>query len=161
MWRQFTSSFFNKVDAKGRVSVPAPWRKALELRGAESNIVLIPGFRDRRCIEGYAPDTYQAIAAAIGKMHPSDPNRKKLEYRVMSRAVPMQVDDNGRIVIGADLRGAFSLEPEAVFLGLGDSFQIWSRASYDLHIAPMMDEDDEDGDPLAALPWDGATGLMQ
>lgn len=161
MWRQFTSSFFNKVDAKGRVSVPAPWRKALELRGADGNLVLIPGFRDRRCIEGYAPDTYQALAAAISRMHPSDPNRKKLEYRVMSRAVPMQVDDNGRIVIGSDLRGAFSLEPEAVFVGMGDSFQVWSRASYDLHVAPMMDEDDEDGDPLAALPWDSATGLMQ
>lgn len=158
MWRRFTSSFFNKVDAKGRVSVPAPWRKALDARGADGALILVPGFRDRNCIEGYAPDTYESLAAAIAAMHPADPNRKKLEYRLMGRAVPMQVDENGRIVIGADLRAAFGLEPEAVFVGVGDSFQIWSRAAYDLHVAPMMEDDEDDGDPLAALPWPGGAG---
>ena len=99
MWRRFTSSFFNKVDAKGRVSVPAAWRKTLEARGADGNLILVPGFRDRRCIEGYAPDTYETLAAAISSMHPSDPKRRKLEYRLMGRAVPLQVDENGRIIL--------------------------------------------------------------
>ncbi|MAS44582.1 MAG: hypothetical protein CML46_05380 [Rhodobacteraceae bacterium] len=158
MWRRFTSSFFNKVDAKGRVSVPAAWRKTLEARGADGNLILVPGFRDRRCIEGYAPDTYETLAAAISSMHPSDPKRRKLEYRLMGRAVPLQVDENGRIVIGADLRNAFGLEPEAVFVGMGEGFQLWSRAAYDLHVAPVMDDDEDDGDPLAAMPWPGSNG---
>lgn len=153
MWQQFTSSFFNKVDTKGRVSLPALWRKALELRKADGNIVLVPGFRDKNCVEGYAPDEYQRLAAAVSRMHPSDPKRRKLEYRLMGRALPLQIDDNGRIVLPADMRRAYGLDGEAVFVGVGESFQLWSREGYDLHVAPI--DEDDDFDALAALPWDG------
>tara|TARA_Y100000815_G_scaffold195598_1_gene179089 strand:+ start:528 stop:1004 length:477 start_codon:yes stop_codon:yes gene_type:complete len=153
MWQQFTSSFFNKVDTKGRVSIPALWRKALELRNAEGNIVLVPGFRDKNCVEGYAPDEYQRMSAAVSRMHPSDPNRRKLEYRLMGRALPLQLDDNGRIVLPKEMRDRFDLGGDVAFVGTGDSFQIWSKARYDEMIAPL--DDDEDFDALSAMPWDG------
>ncbi len=154
MWQQFTSSFFNKVDAKGRVSIPALFRKALDLRNADGNLVLVPGFRDKRCVEGYAPDAYEALARSIRSMHPADPNRRKLEYRLMGRALPLQIDENGRIVLPAEMRQAYGLDGEAVFVGMGDSFQLWSGEGYKTHVAPMM-EDDDDFDPLSALPWPG------
>ncbi len=154
MWQQFTSSFFNKVDAKGRVSVPALFRKALELRGADGRLVLVPGFRDKHCVEGYAPDAYERLARSVRRMHPSDPRRKKLEYRLMGRAQPLDVDENGRIVLPADLRARYDLGAEAVFVGLGDSFQIWSREGYETHVAPILEADEDDDDAFAALPWD-------
>lgn len=158
MWQQFTSSFFNKVDAKGRVSIPALWRKALELRNADGHIVLVPAFRDRNCVEGYSPDEYQRLAAAVSRMHPSDPNRRKVEYRLMGRALPMQLDDNGRIVIPREMREAFGLDGDVVFVGTGDSFQIWSKAKHDEFIAPL--DDDADFDAFSAIPWDGAGALQ-
>ncbi|MGM0583057.1 MAG: division/cell wall cluster transcriptional repressor MraZ [Pseudomonadota bacterium] len=152
MWQRFTSNFTNKVDAKGRVSLPAPFRKALDARKAEGAVILVPGFRDRRCIEGYSPDVYERFAAALAAMHPSDPKRKKLEYRLMGRAVPLQVDENGRLALPGDMRAAFDIDKrDVVFVGLGDSFQIWEKSAYEEVIGPLMD--DEEGDPLEDMPW--------
>ena len=92
------------------------------------------------------------MSAAVSRMHPSDPNRRKLEYRLMGRALPLQLDDNGRIVLPKEMRDRFDLGGDVAFVGTGDSFQIWSKTRYDEMIAPL--DDDEDFDALSAMPWD-------
>ena len=157
MWQRFTSNFTNKVDAKGRVSLPAPFRKVMEARGAEGMVVLVPGFRQKGCIEGYAPDTFDRIARSIERMHPSDPNRIRLERRVMGQAVPVQLDETGRLALPPVLRDRYGIDKELVFVGMSDRFEVWEKGAWDDRFGGAFDED-EDGDPLAGMPWPGPDG---
>ncbi len=156
MWQRFTSSSVHKVDSKGRVSVPALFRKALEVQGAEGMVVLVPGFRNRACIEGYAPKGFEDIAASIAQMHPADVNRRKLEHRFLGRSMPMQLDDNGRIVLPPALKSAFGIESSAQFVGMGESFQVWAPEAYEAEMAALFEDDDGLDDALALMPWKGA-----
>ncbi|MEO0681382.1 MAG: cell division/cell wall cluster transcriptional repressor MraZ [Pseudomonadota bacterium] len=153
MWRQFTSSSVHKVDGKGRVSVPAVFRKVLEGQGAEGQVFLVPGFRDARAIEGYAFDGHAAIGAQIARMHPASKPRKRLEHRFLGRTLPLQLDENGRIVLSPALRQDHGIAGQAQFVGLGDSFQIWAPEAYEAYLAELDDDDEEDA--FAAMPWPG------
>lgn len=155
MWTRFASSFTNRVDAKGRVSLPAPFRKVLEARGAEGWLVLVPGFRQKGCIEGYPPDEFGRIADWIDRMHPASEKRVKLERRVISRAMPVQLDDNGRLALPAAVKARIPAGSEAMFVGMSDRFEVWEAEAYE---AFLEDEDDEDGNPLADIPWPGPDG---
>jgi MraZ protein len=152
MWQRFTSSFTNKVDAKGRVSLPAPWRKVLEARGADGYVVFVPGFRQKGCLEGYAPDAFEEIARNIERMHPADQRRINLERRVMGQAAPVQIDETGRLALPGQMRARYGLSGEAVFVGMGDRFELWEKGAHDA----MLEAMDEDGDALAHMPWPGA-----
>lgn len=155
MSRQFTASMVCKVDGKGRVSVPAVIRRVLEVQGAEGRFYLVPGFRNPRCIEGYSPEGHAEIADRIAEMHPADRARRKLEHRFLARSLPFELDDTGRIVLAPRVRAEAGIEDEALFVGLGDSFQIWNPQAYDAEMEALFADDEADADPLAAMPWRG------
>lgn len=152
---QFTSSSVHKVDGKGRVSVPKLFRDVLTDEGAAGQMFLVPGFRDPRAIEGYGARGHAAIGAQIARMHPGDKARKRLEHKFLGRTLPMTLDDTGRIVLSPALRERFGLGASAHFVGVGESFQIWSPEAYAAFEAELWDDED-DGDALASMPWPGA-----
>lgn len=156
MAQRFTSNFTAKVDDKGRVSVPASFRRVLESEGAEGRLHLVPGFRNPRSVEGYAPSGFEAMAAMIARMHPADRNRRKLEYKFLGQSMDMQVDDTGRIVLPRELREAMGIGDRALFIGTGESFQIWAPEAHEAAMAELFADEDEGGDPLASMPWPGA-----
>jgi MraZ protein len=139
------------VDAKGRVSVPALFRRVLE-QGEAPGLVLIPRLRGQGCIEGFTLDYIDRIARAIGRMKPFSKARRRLEYEFMAGAIPMQLDENGRIVLSPKLQAEIGLDGQALFVGMGESFQIWAPEAYEAHLATL--DDGEDGDPFDQLPWD-------
>ncbi len=152
MWRRFSSNSVHRVDQKGRVSVPALFRKTLETLDAGGTVILVPGFRHPKAIEGYAPSGYEDIAAKISRMHPASRERKILEWRFTGQAQPMQVDETGRIVLSPQLKAAAGIGAEALFVGAGDSFQIWNPAA---HAETMRALEAETGpeDALEMMPW--------
>lgn len=153
MWQRFTSSSVHKVDAKGRVSVPALYRRVLE-QGDTPGLVLIPHLKGQNCIEVFSNDFYERMARAIGRMRPFSKERRRLEYEFMAGAIPMQLDDNGRIVLSPKLQEELGIDGQALFVGLSETFQIWAPEAYEAHRAQMAAEDGEDFDAFDAIPWD-------
>ncbi len=128
--RFFSSTTKNRIDAKGRVSIPAPFRKVLE-REAEPGVVLIPRMVGDPAIDCLGMSRFEEMADAIDDMAPLDPVTIALSNKIIGQARQVQIDDTGRIVLPPDLRKTFDLMgEEALFVGLGKTFQIWNPDAY-------------------------------
>ncbi|MFT7026574.1 MAG: MraZ protein [Paracoccaceae bacterium] len=125
MGQRFTSNSVHKVDSKGRVSVPAGFRRVLE-QASEPGVVLISDFRGRGHIEGYTQDEMAIIYADIEAMDRYSEEREDLEMEITSQTVHLPLDENGRILLTKAVLAENGITDTAVFLGMGTHFQIWS-----------------------------------
>ena len=136
MARRFRGESVHKVDQKGRVSVPAPFRRVLEegdpdwIDGLNPNFVLIYGLPGRPRLEGYTIEGVGRIDDAISRMPRFSRARAILERTLNTKSVYAQVDENGRIVLPGKLREMVGIDAEALFAGMGDRFQVWAPDAY-------------------------------
>lgn len=160
MARGFRGESVHKVDQKGRVSVPAPFRRVLEegdpdwKDGLNPNFVLIYGMPGAARLEGYTMRGIEKIDAAVSRMPRFSKARTILERMLNTKSVYAQVDENGRIVLSARLREMIGLEGEALFAGMGEKFQVWAPEAFqvdDADLEAAFAELDGDEDPFALM----------
>lgn len=146
MIRRFRGESVHKVDQKGRVSVPAPFRRVLEegdpdwTEGLNPNFVIIYGRPGRACLEGYSIRAVGEIDDMIAQLPRFSPEREIIERFINTRSVYAQVDENGRMILPAKLREMIGLEGEALFAGMGDKFQIWTPEGFAADEARMAEK---------------------
>ncbi|MDR1071684.1 MAG: division/cell wall cluster transcriptional repressor MraZ [Rickettsiales bacterium] len=124
----FLSSFTNKIDAKGRVAVPATFRAAVANDGF-AGVVLFRSFTGK-CIEGMPMSRMEALANATDQMNVFDEKLDELTAMLFADARQLAFDVTGRIVVPPDLLEHAEISGEAVFVGRGKSFQIWEPAAF-------------------------------
>lgn len=160
MARRFRGEFTQKVDAKGRVSIPAAFRRVLELgdpdwdKGELPNFVLVYGDKRRDFIEGYTMESMDEVDEKISKMPRGSKERRALERMFSGQAVQLTANDAGQIVLSPKLREKIGLEAEAFFIASGDTFQIWKPDTYSGQVDAMddwLEEYEDDFDPLTLL----------
>ncbi|MCA8868766.1 MAG: division/cell wall cluster transcriptional repressor MraZ [Rhodobacteraceae bacterium] len=163
MARRFRGESIHKVDAKGRVSIPAAFRRVLEENDPEwsdrqnPNLVLVYGGNTRKFLEGYSIAAMNEVDEQIESLPRGSSRRRQLERQFSGLAVNMQVDDTGRLVLSPKLREKVGIKDEAYFIASGDTFQIWQPEAYAEHAEKsdaFFDEFDEDFDPLILLDMD-------
>ena len=136
MIRRFMGESVHRVDQKGRVSVPAQFRRKLEVddpdcaQGLNPNLVLIYGLYGGRCLEGYSVLTFGELNDSISRMPRFSEDRKILERIINTKSLFTQLDENGRFVLPARLREQVGIGDEAYFAGMGDRFQVWAPDAY-------------------------------
>ena len=128
----FQGSALNAVDAKGRVSVPAFLRSVVERRGDARTIVLAK-HESFPCLSAYDP-AYAALKHAklerLFEKQEGD-SEAALEYQqrnLMAFAATEEVpyDSSGRVLLPPMMRRKGQVEDLALFLGVGETFQIWN-----------------------------------
>lgn len=124
----FLSSYENRLDTKGRISVPAGFRSSVSNDGF-AGVVLYRSFTNN-CIEGLSMSRMAKMAAATDQMGVFDAELDDLSAVVFADARPLMFDVTGRIVIPADLLSHAGITDRAVFVGRGNSFQIWNPAEF-------------------------------
>ncbi len=145
MLRRFRGESVHKVDQKGRVSVPAPFRRVLEegdpdwSDGQNPTLVLIYSGQGGKCLEGYTIEGIARLDEKVSRLPTFSKARKALERWLNTQSVYAQVDENGRIVLPARLREMIGVDAEALFAGMGDRFQIWTPEAYAEDMAGMDD----------------------
>ena len=133
---RFRGESRHKVDGKGRVSIPASFRRVLALadpewtEGLTPNFVMVYGNPAYRFIECYTMEEMERIEERIDAMR-HGPKRDALEEIYSSNSVDASVDDTGRIVIPAKLRERFGIGNEAVIVASLNTFRIWDPATYE------------------------------
>lgn len=158
MQEGFHGVWVHKVDGKGRVSVPADFRRQLEAEGATAALRLAPNLDGEACIDGYAYDHLQKIKSRIRRMQPGSKQRKALEHVFGARMTVLPIDPAGRVVLPAALREKAGLNGEIAFVGADQTFQIWPGALWAEKEAERDEAAMEDGNPLLALSWDDDEG---
>jgi MraZ protein len=120
----FLSTTTNKLDAKGRVSVPAAFRDALAAEATKAVVVLkspkLP------CLDGFAPSFMETMAQRLDSFDLFSDDQDDLAMSIFGQAQILQFDPEGRIPLPADLKAHASLNGEVAFVGLGRKFQIWN-----------------------------------
>ncbi len=162
MARRFRGEGLHKVDAKGRVSIPALFRRVLEANdepGADAkcpNLVIHYGTaRKGHFIECYTMTAAAEVDAQIDALPRGSKNRRAMEAYFHGQSQQTSVDETGRLVLSKQLRDLIGLEGEAKFVASGDTFKIWNPETYEAevaaHEAAILDELPDDVDPLTLL----------
>jgi MraZ protein len=124
----FLSTYANKIDKKGRVSVPAPFRSELE-RGQSNSFIVFPN-PEQNCIDAWDRDRIARYARDRDSFDPDSP-----EYATVSNVLlnsrSLTFDSEGRVNLPVDLISAVGIDGEVVFAGLGETFQIWSPVEFE------------------------------
>lgn len=167
MKRAFRGEITQKVDSKGRVSIPAKFCRVLEAcdpdwsDGKPAQLFLVYGHPGKSFAEGYTADGIAAVQDRIARM-PNGARRDMLRHVYFTKSEEIAVDGAGRIVLPRDVRDKIGLtgDGEAVFCGLGDTFRVWQAADYtNTHNAAMQSLLDQLGDAdiseLLNDDWDG------
>lgn len=132
----FRGEFHQKVDGKGRVSIPASFRRVLESQdpdwetGKRPRFVIVYGDDRRKYLECFTITAMEDVDARIALMQRGSPERRAMETLVYTLSTDAEVDEDGRIVLSQKLRDKLGLEGEAYFAGTADTFQIWKPDTY-------------------------------
>ncbi len=122
----FLSTSHNKIDKKGRVSVPASYRSQLELEGGP--LILFKSLQFK-CIEGTSMKRMNQYVDAIDELDAMS-NDASILRMMMADSFEIKFDTEGRIIIPESLISFSKIENFAVFVGIGRSFLIWSKNEY-------------------------------
>ncbi|SEW09879.1 MraZ protein [Aliiroseovarius sediminilitoris] len=168
MARRFRGESHHKVDAKGRVSIPALFRRVLEAgdpdwtEGLNPNLVIVYGDKRRNFLECYTIEAIDDVDRQIADLPRGSVERRALERMFNGQSLPTTVDETGRLVLPAKLRAKIGLENEAFFIATGDTFQIWKPETYEnvemAKAEAWLDSQPEDFDPLTLLSSGSASG---
>ena len=120
---QFMGSFTGKLDRKGRVSVPASFRAALERMGCP-DLVLRLSHTDS-CIEAWPLTTFETMASGLSQLEVFSEAHDDLSLSLFADAYPRRPDGDGRVMLAEDVVAQAGLSEAVTFMGRGTSFQIW------------------------------------
>jgi MraZ protein len=121
----FLSTHLNRVDKKGRVSVPASFRATLlNLPLAFAGVVLFRASK-QNCLEGFDHHTMASLSARLDHFDLFSDDQDDLATAIFGDSVQLPFDSEGRIVLPEDLMAHAGITDTAAFVGMGRKFQIW------------------------------------
>jgi MraZ protein len=124
----FSGSYVNKVDRKGRVSVPAPFRAVLNGQGLQG-IAAFPTPSGSRSLDCCGLDWLNQLSDRFASGGLYQPELDMAALLTLGAAQQLPFDGEGRILLPQPLVAHAGIEEAAAFVGLGRRFQIWAPHS--------------------------------
>ena len=125
----FLSTFTNKIDNKGRVSVPAQFRASLVNANFSGMIVYESFIND--AIEGCDLERIKKISESIDNLDPFSEERDAFATAVLGGSMQLTIDGDGRVILPESLLKKAKIKDSAVFVGKGSTFEIWQPAKFE------------------------------
>ena len=119
----FVSQFVNKIDKKGRVSLPSHFRNVLSKK-SNNEIILFKSLKFKS-IEGCSSERINKIADKIEKLDIFSDDQDDFATSIFSEIIPTNLDKEGRFLIPENLKLYSNITNEVTFIGQGHYFQIW------------------------------------
>ncbi len=119
----FLSKYFNKIDKKGRVSLPSSFRSVLP-KSNRNEIILYKSIKSKS-LEGCGVGRLEEIAKRINNLDFFSEDYDDFSTSIFSEIVTTNIDKEGRFLIPEDLKNYAGIKKEAAFFGQGHFFQIW------------------------------------
>ena len=125
----FLSTYENKLDKKGRVSVPASFRSYLSNLGY-NGVICYPSFNNLS-IEAWPQDRIEKISEAIDSLNPFEEKKDYFATSILSESINLQFDNEGRILLTNNLLKHAKIKNNILFVGQGKTFQLWEPNNYE------------------------------
>ncbi len=119
----FLGEFDHTVDGKGRVSLPAKFRPALD-----EGLVVTPGLDG--CLFIFTFTDFQVLGNRVSDLPLTLPGRRDFERMLFARAVHLSLDKQGRILLPQGLRKLAGLDGNVVVVGVNTRIEIWSQVAW-------------------------------
>ena len=127
----FLSTFVNKIDKKGRISVPAPFRTAVSDESFPG-IILFRSYKVN-AVEGCSLSWMERLSQSVDSMDLFSEDRDNLAATVFADAHQLAFDSDGRISLPTPLLDHGSFDDKVAFVGRGSTFQLWDPARFAAH----------------------------
>ena len=125
----FLSTYENKLDKKGRVSVPASFRSYLSSLGY-NGVICYPSFNNQS-IEACSQDRIEKLSNTIDSLNPFEEKRDYFATSILSESISLQFDSEGRISLPTKLLKHAKIKNNMLFVGQGKTFQIWESSIFE------------------------------
>lgn len=133
----FANTITNRLDAKGRVSLPAKFRQVLSEHGAET--VFIIQSPSLTALEAFGPGLRAELNARLAVFDPFSEDYDAFAQAFFGSSVELAWDTEGRIRLPDHFLSYAKITDEVVFAGLGRKFQIWDPAGFEIHRQRMRE----------------------
>jgi MraZ protein len=132
--QMFLGQYQHNVDSKGRLTIPVRYRDLLEdgayiTQGFDRNLMIM------------TTEAFETITQRVRQMSITDPRSRLLRRLIFSSGERVDVDKAGRILIPQFLRNAAGLDGEAMIVGVGDYFEIWSPELWAEQASQLQDSE--------------------
>ena len=142
----FLSTYVNKVDRKGRVSVPATFRSTLSLHRQPNLVIAFPSVR-LPALECTGSDRMAEMQERIETLEQFSEEYENLSL-LFADAHPLAMDGEGRVILPEPLKEHAHITDDVAFVGLGAMFQLWDPAGYEEHSSAVRERSRRQGTTL-------------
>jgi MraZ protein len=134
----FTSEYESKIDAKGRLILPARIKSQLPAlqsdngEGESYELVVRRGFE--QCLILYPMVEFKKVFSKISALNEFNEEYRKLQRNFLSGVVTLELDSNGRFLLPKNMLAYAKIEKEAMLIGMGNKVEIWNPEIYQKHL---------------------------
>jgi MraZ protein len=129
----FLSTYENKIDKKGRISVPAQFRSVIAAEKFTnvgfSGIIAYPSFI-HNCVEACGMQRIIRLSESIDALDPYSDSRDAFATSILGSSAQLAFDGEGRITLPEPLIETANLVDTAIFIGKGQTFEIWNPKNF-------------------------------
>lgn len=129
---RFVSNFTNRLDAKGRVSIPGPFRAVLARDGFEG-LFLHPAL-EAPALDAGGNALLAEIDGLLSTLPPYSDERDHLATALLGVSQVLKVDPEGRVQLTESLKSRAGITDQVAFVGLGSKFQLWAPDAFQTHL---------------------------
>ena len=130
---RFVANYTLRLDSKGRVSIPAPYRSVLGRDGFDG-LYCYPTL-DRAAIDAGGNALMAEIDALIVRFPPYSEERERFAVALYGTSETLKVDGEGRVILSEPLKAHAGIKDQVAFVGLGHKFQIWEPGRFRKELA--------------------------
>src|SRR5262245_2265750 len=135
---RFVSHYTLRLDAKGRVSIPAPFRAVLTRDGFDG-LYCYPAL-DRPALDAGGNALLAEIEALITRFAPYSEQREQFAAALYGTSEVLNIDGEGRVILTEPLRSHAGIADAVAFAGLGHKFQIWEPGHFRAELAEATEK---------------------
>lgn len=142
----FLSTYVNKVDRKGRVSVPATFRSTLATNRQPNLLVAFPSIR-LPAIECRGSNRMEDIQERLETLEEFSEEYENLS-QIFADSHPLTIDGEGRVILPESLKEHARIAEDVAFVGRGAMFELWNPRHYQEHGAAVRERSRRQGTTL-------------
>ncbi len=130
---RFYGTYEIKLDAKGRMGLPAKYRTQFP----NDKLVITKGYE--KCLTIYPTDEFEKVYEEINALSEFVEEHRVLKRTVIPNSVDLEIDANGRVVVPKMLLAWAGVEKDVKLLGVGNKIEMWDNRQLEPNVVPAED----------------------